>query len=298
MYLLKLEYAFVAKKYDYGLKVGQMFVDTLIENPVIFSNIRIGYVYFNISDNEISAIRFKSAIDFGLKAKKTLSNYKSINYLVTLDFLATAYFFDSQPNEAEKQIQELESLRIIDKYPFHKGKMFYQKAMIHFKRKSFRESNLILNNIPEIEKDKEGWNVWIRIMRILCSIEMLKLNLIDYDVESFRKYIQRIDKKYTVGKREKLILKLLIELDRKNFDFHLVAREESKILDELNVISGETSWDPKSPELILFHFWFESKINGANYVPDLLRYKGRHNIKTVESEINPSDESNQLAIEF
>lgn len=298
MYLLKMEYAFVASKYDYGLEVGKQFVNALFDNPVIFSNIRIGYVYFNLSDNEISAIRFKSAIDFGLKAKKTLKNYKSINYIVALDFLTTAYFFDNQLDEAEKQIQELESLKIIDKYPFHKGKLYYQKAMILFKRKSFKEANLLLNNIQEIEKDKEGWNVWIRIMRILCSIELLKLKLIDYDVESFRKYIQRIDKKYSIGKREKLILKILIDLDRKDFNFERVFEENIEVIDDMEKISGETSWDPKSPELIIFHYWFKSKLDESEYSPLFDKYKNRHIEIKKESKSNSNEDSSQLAIEF
>lgn len=299
MYLLKMEYAFVSKKYDYGLKVGKEFVETLKTNPVIYSNIRIGYVYFNLADNEISAMRFKSAVKFGLLAKETLINYKSINYILSLDFLATAYFFDGKFKEALNELGELESLSILQKYPFHKSKIFYLKAMIYFASENYKDASLLLNNMPEIEKDKEGWNLWVRIMRLLTSIELLKLKLIDYDVESFRKYIERTDKKYNVGNREKVILKILIELDRCDYDFKETSKNCQELLDKLQLIDSEYTWIPKSPELVIFHDWFLSKARGVSYQPNFKAYLSdiKHE-QELKDKPSSSKQMSQLSIEF
>jgi hypothetical protein len=125
----------------------------------------------------------------------------------------------------------------------------------------------------EIEKDKEGWNVWIRIMRLLCSIEMLKLNMIDYDMESFRKYLERTAKQYEVRERDKLVLKVLLELDKNNYNFSITAIVVANELDKLKSTNKKYAWNPDSPELILFHDWFEAKLLKREYEPNFEVYR-------------------------
>lgn len=167
----------------------------------------------------------------------------------------------------------------------------------------YREASLLLNNLEEIEKDKEGWNLWIRIMRILCSIELLKLNLIDYDIESFRKYIQRLNRSRDVRKRDQLILKVLLELDRCDYDFEEVSEKQEKTLDNLKSLNKEFRWQPNSPELILFHDWFEAKLVNKAYSPNFDRYRKESSKesskKTKELKTQESiKHQGQLAIEF
>jgi hypothetical protein len=160
-----------------------------------------------------------------------------------------------------------------------------------------------LNNLEEIEKDKEGWNLWIRIMRILCSIELLKLNLIDYDIESFRKYIQRLNRSRDVRKRDQLILKVLLELDRCDYDFEEVSEKQEKTLEMLKSLDKEYKWQPNSPELILFHDWFQAKLNKQAYHPNFDIYRKVISKKSIKKDKeSKAQESNnyqgQLAIEF
>jgi len=96
-------------------------------------------------------------------------------------------------------------------------------------------------------------------MRLLCQVEMLKLNLIDYDIESFRKYLERTSRQYEIRERDKLILKVLYELDKQNYDFSETAKEVEDELEKLKSTDKKYAWNPDSPELILFHDWFEAK---------------------------------------
>ncbi|MDB4082957.1 hypothetical protein N9502_01680 [Vicingaceae bacterium] len=125
----------------------------------------------------------------------------------------------------------------------------------------------------EIEKDKEGWNVWIRIMRLLCSIEMLKLNMIDYDIESFRKYLERTAKQYEVRERDKLVLKVLLELVKYDYNFSLTSVVVETELEKLKSTDEQYAWNPDSPELILFHDWFDAKLLKKGYSPNFEVYR-------------------------
>ncbi|MDB9963551.1 hypothetical protein OAD50_00480 [Vicingaceae bacterium] len=125
----------------------------------------------------------------------------------------------------------------------------------------------------EIEKDKEGLNVWIRIMRLLCSIEMLKLNMIDYDIESFRKYLERTAKQYEVRERDKLVLKVLLELVKYDYNFSLTSAVVETELEKLKSTDEQYAWNPDSPELILFHDWFDAKLLKKGYSPNFEVYR-------------------------
>ncbi len=48
--------------------------------------------------------------------------------------------------------------------------------------------------ISEIDKDKEGWNVNIRILSILCRIELFETDSVDLNVQNLEKFLKRISK--------------------------------------------------------------------------------------------------------
>lgn len=268
LYPLKMEIASLSKDYDKGLKIGLEFIELMKSDPAIYSKIRIGIYYTNLADNEISACRFKNGIKFSKLALEFLQDRLTVNNVIAYDFYIVSNFLNGNYDEALRLIDEALKMEIVDKYKLYKTKFFYYKAMVYFIKREFKSTFLLLNNLNEIEKDKEGWNVWIRIMRILCSIELLKLNLIDYDLESFRKYIQRIDKKFNVNARDKIILKILLELDKENYNFNSVAVNLQNEINNLDLKTGNHPWKSNSPELIVFDLWFNSKYNNRHYIAD------------------------------
>jgi hypothetical protein len=272
-FLIDIEVASIKKDYDEGLKLGLKFIEKLKSNKAIYSKPRIGYYYFTLAENEIFALRFKSAINYSNQAVSYFQNSQTINYLFSAEYWFIGHYYSQNLKDCILILKEIESSEIINKYPIHKSKLFYQKALCYFAMDQFRDANVLLNNMPEIEKDKEGWNVWIRIMRILCSIELMRLNMIDYDVESFRKYMQRLGKQKDIRPRDKLVLKMLLELDRSNYDFKLAAEKRPELLAQLSSVEEGISWEPKSPELILFHDWFKSKMENRPYKPDFEPYR-------------------------
>ena len=110
-------------------------------------------------------------------------------------------------------------------------------------------------------------------MRLLCSVELLKLNLIDYDIESFRKYLERTSKQYEVRERDKLVLKVLQELDKNDYNFSLTAIVAADELEKLKSTNEKYAWNPDSPELILFHDWFNAKLLKKEYEPNFEVYR-------------------------
>ena len=131
----------------------------------------------------------------------------------------------------------------------------------------------ILSRHLELEKDKEGWRVWLSIMRIICQIERGEYIDVNMQIQSFRKYIHRWEQKAEIRERDKLVFKVLESLDRHHYDYEEVAKEQTDTLTVLAYPKGDLKWEANSPELILFHDWFDAKRNNQSYQPNYEPYR-------------------------
>lgn len=270
-YLLNIE---IYKSEGYiseAVKNIRLLIELLKESPAVFSTTRIAHLHSELAESEYSQLKFNVVLEEVKEALRWIGSKNSL-YVSTSLVGIDAQILLKEPESAIELIRKLKAVEAAKKIPFYKARISYQEAIVFFYSEDFKKALSLLSERSEIEKDKEGWNIWIRIMRILCSIELLKLNMIDYDVESFRKYIQRIDKQYNVRERDKLVLKILMELDRQDYDFEVVAQKRESELMKLKSTDRKFAWNPDSPEMILFHDWFDSKKNKTSYEPNFKIY--------------------------
>lgn len=275
-YLLSLEYNSLTKNYIENQVIGEKFLMLITENPAVESKARQVYVLNLLLENKILLLDFKSSISYGKRAMSLLAGTLNRNLYYCLELLSHAYYYLNEFEKVEHYHKEMEKFPLYRKEVYQRTKVFFLRAMTYFSKEQFREALLLLNNMEELEKEKEGWNVWIRIMRILCSIELLKLNMIDYDVESFRRYMERTELRKDVKPRDKLILKVLIDLDRTYYDFEDTKKSKATELEELSKVNGKYSWEAQTPELILFHDWYQAKLENRRYVADFDRFRQEH----------------------
>ena len=272
-YLLKMELNFIKSKFSVAESIGLKLIEVLNKYESVYSLPRIGTIYFNMADSQISALDFKKAIKYASQSIEHLKNNLTYNLLMAMEFRFLAEFYSKNYNESFELVEKQLRLNVINKFPFKKAIALYFKAVNFFITGEFTQANTLLYNITEIEKDKEGWNVWIRILRILCSVEMLRLNLVEYDMENFRKYMIRTAERADVRERDRMVLKVLLELDRQDYDFKATAKSRKKTLDRLASLEPAIKWEPKSPELILFHDWFWAKVENREYKPNFDLYR-------------------------
>ena len=80
-----------------------------------------------------------------------------------------------------------------------------------------------------------------------------------------RKHIDRTVKMKPVRKRDVIILRLLAKLSRQGFNFKTVWKKQQKYFELLASDEPEYRWEMRSPEMIIFHKWFEAKAKGKEY---------------------------------
>ncbi|MEQ8908571.1 MAG: hypothetical protein RIC95_05235 [Vicingaceae bacterium] len=271
-YLVAMDYYEYTEQYEDNYHNCLAFLKLIRSKEIIRSENREMYVIGKLIKNQMLNHKFNSAADFIQSSQKI--NIKSKNrlyYEIIVSKCFNEFYLGDLMGVANSQSK-------LDEFPIAKTelestKIFYYKAMYYFSKEEFRQANLLLQNLPLLEKDKEGWNVWLKIMRILSSIELLRLELIDYDIANFQKYMQRIERKHELSKRDKQIVKVLHVLDRNDFDFKATFKEVEPTLVLLSSKDGEYRWKPLSPEIVLFHDWFYSKLHDKPYKPNMERYK-------------------------
>ena len=271
-YLLQIEVCKIGNDH-YGLiKNTKCLISEVTNSPVLYSVNRLSYLYNELAKSNLNVLDFQSTQDSLIESSNYIS-LKSVFYLnnqllsVRLNNLKLDFF------TSEKLATNILNEGLTKSQPYYNSMFTIHTAVAYFGLKQYKEAQSILLQKNEIEKDKEVWNVWIRIMRLLCSIEMLKLNLIDYDIESFRKYLERTSKQYEVRERDRLVLKVLQELDKNDYNFSLTAIVVADELEKLKSTNKKYAWNPDSPELILFHDWFESKLLKKEYEPNFEVYR-------------------------
>jgi hypothetical protein len=130
-----------------------------------------------------------------------------------------------------------------------------------FRSGAYKESLSELNSLPELVKDKEGWNVARKILQLLAKVEIGDYDSVDLNLQSLEKYLKRIRTQKHLNIRYSVILKVLIKLINEGYNYNITYHKRKKYFEMLeNINDGEAQWKIKSPEFIKFHEWFKSKL--------------------------------------
>ncbi len=271
--LLKQEQQSILRN-SYGeIELGNELLSLLEREASVFSESRIAYINFNLAFAEIQRINFLAAINFSKRAIELLSKKKGLNILIALEFKAKAELLEGNLEAFHQTYTENINNISFDNYIIQKNKMTFLYSVYLFFVKDYKLSLVNFDGLLEFEKDKSGWNYWIRLFRILCNIELNRFDLCEYEIDSFRKYCYRLNRTNLLNKRQMLILEILIRVLKSNYDFQIVYSESRKEIDNLRKVNSSFGWLVSSPEIIIFHRWFLNKLNKKQYSFCLKKYR-------------------------
>ncbi|MEQ8624017.1 MAG: hypothetical protein RJQ00_04155 [Vicingaceae bacterium] len=281
-YLLKLEMSYREQDFVKEFKVAKELLDLLKSSPAVYSKGRISLIYTNLTNTADASCQFKLSNTLARNSIYWSSFEVNLNQIYSYRGLIKSLIFLNKNHEAINQIDKLIKNKFIDQYPYFNTYFKYLKAVSSFLLLDFNLSNKTLHNLKELEKDKEGWNIWIQVLRIQVYLEMQRFSESEYLIENLRKYLERNREKYQIKERLFLISKLFIELKTCNFDYKKAAKKKSDVLNKLKSLDKDCRWDGRTPEMILFHDWFESKKDNRPYKANFEPY--RIDLKVDEAE--------------
>jgi len=262
--IISMEYAH--KTYDYRMAEAISFRQLKLykKSPAVFLKARVAGSYLNLGNNQMYLYKFKEAFTNVIASYPVYSAY-SLNFYIAKEIEFYIHFYSGNLLKSLELINEIIREGSKHSSPFQLSKRSFLLASVLVLKKQHSDAHKVLQDTKEIEKDKEGWNLGIRILSIINQLESHKLDIVDLNIESLRKHIERTIKMKAVRKRDVIILKLLAKLSRQGFNFKAVWKKNLKYFDLLASNDPEYRWEMKSPEMIIFHRWFESKVKGKDY---------------------------------
>lgn len=265
-YLLVIKMELMHKLFDYvaAERISYQQIDLYKNHEAVKMPVRLGNAYLNLGNNLLYQFRFNEAIE-GFNNAYSCFTPNGGNYNIVKETEFYVRYYNGELDIAERLLNEILALGKIANTTTQFSRRNYLLASVFVLKKLNKEAHKVLQDTKEIEKDKEGWNLGIRILSIINQLESHKLDIVDLNIESLRKHIERTIKMKAVRKRDVIILKLLAKLSRQGFNFKSVWKKNLKYFDLLASNDPEYRWEMKSPEMIIFHRWFESKVNGREY---------------------------------
>lgn len=274
-HLMNMELLLLKKSYEKALDSGLKLLKLLKDNSFLSTNNRVGFVYSYLAHNELCALNFESSIHYSNLAKLNFEQ-NTLNSISLNDFYIRSLLCLNKFKSAKSVLDCQLNLSVICAFPHYESKFNYYSAILSFLQSDFDNAWKMLSIHHELEKDKEGWRVWLSIMRIICQIEREEYLDVGFQLDSFRKYIKRWEERAEIRSRDKLIFKILEELYKAEFEFSKLMIEQKSQLDKLRSPDGKYCWDSRSPELILFHDWFDTKEKNIPYQPDFEKYRAKN----------------------
>jgi tetratricopeptide (TPR) repeat protein len=219
---------------------------------------RFGILYGYLAEIEMESGDYDAAIQYLYKAREYFSGNAlnlALSKKIEVDFL----FLKGDYIKAKEIANNLASEDSQVTGDFRRDMMLYYKGCCHFMLGEFRDAARLFNLKFQLTKDKLGWEVNIRFMRIMAMIEVGRSDEAHSMVDTVTKHIERYQQVADLNARDKILLKLFRELAREGFAFDRPGDKTYHYLLQLQEKDKDHSWEPLTPELIPIHTWVIKK---------------------------------------
>jgi hypothetical protein len=261
LYLLKIEYFQSLKLFEEAEEFCEKLVMLVKNEKAIFMERRLGTALGNLANNQLYLFSFSSAEKNAISSAKYYPQL-SHNFALMKEIEFYSHFYRNNFSLALKSINGIltPEYRGLSKFWF--SKRLYLKSCVLFLQEKFKQAHMMISEIEEIEEDKEGWNIGIRILEIINNIERKLLDIAGGKINNLRVHFQRIPVN-EFQTRDKIIYELLRELEKDSFNFKKTLTKNIRLLNLLE--QKNYRWQINAPEMIVFHEWFKAKAENRKY---------------------------------
>jgi hypothetical protein len=254
----------------------------LRRNKYIFYDSSFDSCILNIAECDTLLFNFdKSTYWLSKISAKYVMNEFNANLLNEMKFLNCFYSGDIVRSQFYlNKLLIRRKLSNISK--FVTARQIYYLSVYFYLIKDFNNVNRELKKCHDLDSDKDGWNIGVRILSIINFIELEKYSLAESLIENLRKHLERVEGNSFFLNRSKLISKIFNSLVLNSFDFKLTFSNIKPIINILSDSIVKYKWIIKSPEMIPFHEWFDSKVKNVpyNHVEAMKRLKKLNSSKS------------------
>jgi len=254
-------YNHLRKDYTSAFQFAQDFLELVKTSPVVYSIDNMGGANMQLGMISIYRGEYESAALFANTAREYFTK-GSVNFVNASDALFLSFFYRGLYDEAIVLLDEMKKNRNITRNHMLRSKWNFYDAQLHFRMGKYAESLSILQQQTDLFSDKSGWRIGIKILEMMCIVELGNDDWLDFRIETFRKLLSDLRKENIF--RPKLIHQLFRFYIKSGYDWKNAIRLSGKHLTLLQEGTGENSWDPLGYEMTRFDSWLSGRLNGSS----------------------------------
>jgi hypothetical protein len=264
--MLKLQLAHYEEKYSHAEIIILEIIRISEEFSALKRRSKLVQNYMNLAFTQFYLNKYEEAYQNALKASK---DYSDIDFVLNNNREACVFalIYLNRYQEAEDWLAKILSSGSVGNSPEQLSKRHLMMGVLKYLQNDFKGAFKHLQFTKEVETDREGWNLGIRMLNIYLTLSTEKVDLADQRINAMRKHIERTSKMRNLRKRDIIIFRILSHLSRSGFDFKETWEERKKDFALLRSKTPDCFWVPRSHELIIFDQWFEAKMNNIPYAP-------------------------------
>jgi len=233
--------------------------DLISNNDSVFKPRELGTVKLNLAIFSMLTGQFAECE----KAVQSTLDYfpeGTAGYVSGMEIMFFSQYYQGKLDNALKTISWLLNNDKNPPSPLQEAKWNYYSAATLFLQGDFKSSLRKLDYVKEIEKDKEGWNLWIRMLRVLNYIESNSKDVADNETDNFRRYLSD----YSLPERFKFSFRLIASLQSSGFDFSKAWTKNQSKVNKWRA-ENKNQFKVQTPELIIIDQWLEARASGNSF---------------------------------
>ena len=261
-FLLELNCLQDAQRYAEALRLSLDFLAFIKEHPPVTMPRRLGTGYIHLCHSLLAVGELERSMAMGERSTRYFEE-DSFNHQLAREYIALALLRLGRTREAADHLRSL--LKRSKELPvdFHWARRKYLQAIAHFMNGHHRKAHLSLQQTTALDKDRNGWNVGVRILTILNQIDWGGLRRpTEAFVENLHVHLRETSRHQFISPRQQAILSCLRFLVLESFSFKKAGARATIPLASLRKGEGCYQWDPFGPECLRFDVWFDARING------------------------------------
>lgn len=246
------------KNYKKALDACEKLNSLMLKHKHIRRPDRQGFIFKNLNQYYTHLSNYPQALKIIDKAEPYLIPKSTNEIRLNIERFKVS-FYAGKLKLAQKYLDKFLNGQLVDFTAFERSKSKYYEICLRFQQKQFKEAFLLLSKPMEIEKDKERWNIAVRIITIMINIELKDFKTASRNLQALRKFLARNKSNDKISKRDILIIATLRELEKKDFIFREENLIINKMLKQLSAPNTKLSWEHFTPEMVKFHEWLAKR---------------------------------------
>lgn len=256
-YLSEIYYLQVTDHYEEELVFCRKYLELLQKHPEHYSSRHITSAYAHLQQVLLQLGRLDEAREFAQKILADTSR-ESINYLGELDLCFRIEFYSGDYDTALDYVKQAFSHPVFKSSRMLAAKWHYYNACVLFQRKQYREAAPELNYAAPLLADKQGMNLYVRLLDIMLMYELGNQDLMDTRIQNMKQFLKRNTKNRALYRPTRLI-QLLMTWRRARYEVARASHEVRAMLQDLRDFHEKSPFKKGDFELIRFELWLEQK---------------------------------------